>query len=193
MARSFGNSPYARRATFGGGWPQAAASSAGIRIFLVSIQRPELPFANRAFEPMRVMRVQPGDPIEMSVSDAVVGPLPMLTAASPPTSEVSDEKPLLPRAVRGEILRDEYGRLYEKIGQRIRHLHQVASGPRGEIVDLIPATESAQRDVFESASSAPAADYSRSAAAPVAMHESPVQPARKLFPDPGQWCVVGFA
>ena len=42
------------------------------------------------------------------------------------------------RAVRGEILSDESGRLYEKLGRQIRPIHQLASSQFGEAIDLVP-------------------------------------------------------
>ena len=49
------------------------------------------------------------------------------------------------RAVRGEILSDESGRLYEKLGRQIRPIHQLASGQFGEAIDLVPTAPATTR------------------------------------------------
>src|SRR5262249_58172094 len=41
-----------------------------------------------------------------------------------------------PRLVQGEILSDDDGRYYEKIGRHIRPLQRLFSGPRGEVLEL---------------------------------------------------------
>src|SRR5262249_33052534 len=43
---------------------------------------------------------------------------------------------LRPRLVQGEILSDDDGRLFEKVGHRIRPLQRLFSGPRGEVLEL---------------------------------------------------------
>ncbi len=48
---------------------------------------------------------------------------------------------LMPREVTGEILRDAGGRLYERIGDHVRPVHQLFTGARGEMVDLTPVRE----------------------------------------------------
>ncbi len=45
---------------------------------------------------------------------------------------------LQPRLVRGDILSDSAGRLYERCGPQIKPLHRLASGPRGEVLELLP-------------------------------------------------------
>jgi len=55
----------------------------------------------------------------------------------PPLWQMEDGTPLQPRLVRGEILSDSAGQLYEKIGRQVRSLKRVVSGPRGEILELV--------------------------------------------------------
>ena len=38
----------------------------------------------------------------------------------------------------GEILRDAGGRLYEKLGDTVRPVSQLFTGPHGEMIDLAP-------------------------------------------------------
>ena len=40
------------------------------------------------------------------------------------------------RTVQGEILCDEAGRFYEKIGHVVRPLHHLVAGPRGTLIDV---------------------------------------------------------
>jgi hypothetical protein len=116
------------------------------------------------------------------------------------------------RSVRGEILSDESGRLYEKLGRQIRPLHQLASGPFGEVIDLVPAPQAGLRgyvsapqpQVVESHQETSNASVDETAAVTEATANSkfvPVQePAkqagsvshRKLFADPGQWRVLAW-
>jgi hypothetical protein len=42
------------------------------------------------------------------------------------------------RVVHGEVLVDEGGKLFEKVGRRIRPIHQLASGAHGELIELVP-------------------------------------------------------
>jgi hypothetical protein len=42
------------------------------------------------------------------------------------------------RRLRGEILCDGAGRLYERIGHYVQPVHQLVSGPHGEVLDLAP-------------------------------------------------------
>ena len=118
------------------------------------------------------------------------------------------------RAVRGEILSDESGRLYEKLGRQIRPIHQLASGQFGEVIDLVPAAPAATRMLSPSPSQG-TAERSASATAGslreanenassgksgfVPLKEPQPQPQqatspghRKLFADPGHWRVVWF-
>ncbi len=211
MARSFGPHVYSRRpfnnaASFGDG-----PAGGRIRIFLVAIQRPALSPTSPAgapFEPMRVMRVGPGDALGMRDPEGVIGPLPVLKAAASGPREFADEAPVRPRAVRGEILRDERGCLYEKLGHSLRQLHRIVSGPHGEVIDLVPAIgpredgvvaepaidEGGRRDARSSDTTAiptkAAGNAGQQTAGPERAH--PGSLSRKLFPDPGQWCVVRF-
>ena len=101
--------------------------------------------------------------------------------------------PLQQRAVRGEILSDEGGRLYEKLGRQIRPLHQLASGPCGEVIDLVPASETT-KPAGDSQTGVAKDETATSQFVPVA--EAPKQTSavshRKLFADPGQWRVLSW-
>jgi hypothetical protein len=54
-----------------------------------------------------------------------------------PPAELSGPRPSpRPRLVQGEILSDESGQLYEKVGQHLRPLQRLFSGPQGEILEF---------------------------------------------------------
>lgn len=57
----------------------------------------------------------------------------------PPASD--EQTALKPRLVHGDILTDSNGQLYEKFGRQVRPLQRVVSGPRGEILELVPSRE----------------------------------------------------
>jgi hypothetical protein len=116
-------------------------------------------------------------------------------------------RPFHQRAIRGEILSDDTGRLYEKLGRQIRPLHQLASGPFGEVIDLLPAQQPGPGQapppfVDSSEIKTPpvekkeTADVNKEAAnskfVPVQERakQSNIVSYRKLFADPGQWRVL---
>lgn len=88
------------------------------------------------------------------------------------------------RPVQGEILRGEDGTLYERFGHRIRPLNALASGPRGEVLEI------AASPVVK-----PADDSRRNPKGDGAVvSETPPDPEntaiRPLFAAPGHWRVV---
>jgi hypothetical protein len=96
------------------------------------------------------------------------------------------------RPVHGELLCDEAGRLYERIGRRIRPLHQVLSGPGGQILDVVPMKERPEPPVLEYRRFSQNGTDSPSESAPPTTIPGPVgEPSyRKLVADPGLWRVV---
>jgi hypothetical protein len=182
-----------------------------ILVFLVAIQRPLPPptlHRGNPLQRMDVMLLEKGQPAAFDPSDLVIGPLPEAVPPMPPTLPTSGRMPLYQRRVQGEILCDETGRLYERIGRQLRSLHRLASGPHGEVLDLAPAVQArpqphspvAERpmghDEQASAGQPPVDGHNQEE--PKAPHSSkmvsrptagPAAPApyRKLFPDPGHW------
>src|SRR5262249_57163331 len=79
-----------------------------------------------------------------------------------------------PRVVQGEILSDDDGRYYEKIGRHIRPLQRLFSGPRGEVLEL-PSEARAEAGDEQPAPSpqAPDADASKTEAQPKPRLEAP--------------------
>ncbi len=118
-----------------------------------------------------------------------------------------------PRLVRGDILSDSTGQLYERFGRHVRPLQRVVSGPRGEILELVPGLRTntaaerhdpnASRHYADSLAGAPPEPPVKSASAAstdsTAAHAEesatvayqsappqPVSPPRGLRPDPRQ-------
>lgn len=169
------------------------------------------PIVNRRsiFQPMRVIVVNQGSPgwpggsarPEAQMRELPARLLPQALSIPNQASKLSH------RTVRGEILSDERGQLYEKLGRQIRPLHQLASGPSGEVIDLIPTCQSNTQGTAErnSVASIEKAAQQTSEVEPTANANSDkpaiqsmkqiAQPGlfggyRKLFADPGQWRVI---
>jgi hypothetical protein len=116
------------------------------------------------------------------------------------------------RIVQGEILSDESGRLFEKVGTRIRPVHQLASGPAGELIEMIPTERSNVRVLSQPARVFDANELSTVTTdkqeLTTASRESVLKKFvpfhavkngeenpghRKLFTEPGQWRVVTWS
>jgi hypothetical protein len=160
---------------------------------------------------MRVVVVPPNSPSEFDSSELLPGVFQQQLPAMPPARPMARDKRVQLRLVRGEILRGQEGRLYEKIGEQIRPLHKLVSGSRGQVLELVPSQQplseiSAPPDNEQPAESSKAkhGNFSQSGqqhrqnatvnqAGPVAQPptEKPKPaPYRKLFPDPGQERVI---
>ncbi|MBZ5701865.1 MAG: hypothetical protein LAN84_08455 [Acidobacteriia bacterium] len=105
--------------------------------------------------------------------------------------------------VRGEIVRDAAGRLFEAAGQRLRPLERLVRGPRGEFLELLPAPQppaSSTEEVFDAefvdqpqqhrnereGHPASAADVKPEQGLP------PAAACRRIFADPGLPRLVRF-
>src|SRR5262249_56189058 len=112
-------------------------------------------------ERLRVWLCGPGEEIEFDPLNTMAG----MTAGAPP--QLLPQMPatntglaLRPRLVQGEILSDDDGRLYEKVGRRIRPLQRLFSGRRGEVLEL-PAEALTEHLVTEQTPQAAAAEASK--------------------------------
>ena len=162
-------------------------------------------------QPMRVVVVDPSLLARAQPNEEAAGRPFLLPRALPPAQETSNTavSQFRQRAVRGEILSDEQGRLYEKLGRQIRPINQLASGPFGEVIDLVPVAQQAQRtsvSTVENPATASEQSKTDTQEKSFAVTESgktkidkedhlASQHAggigyRKLFADPGQWRVV---
>ena len=189
------------------------------QLLLLAIERalaPPLVHRRNLFQPMRIVVVDPTLLAQSMAGGEVQFESPqLLPRALPAPMGSANPGPLQRRAVRGEILSDESGRLYEKLGRQIRPIHQLASGQFGEVIDLVPTTSTATRITPRTAgrssveppvkSTAGAVqevdagknvDSTKSEFVPLQQSQLQQQPVaashRKLFADPGHWRVLWF-
>ncbi|HEU0178990.1 MAG TPA: hypothetical protein VFV58_32395 [Blastocatellia bacterium] len=154
------------------------AGNDSVRVVLVAIHRNPLPAAFLGSHPLQRLQVllsAPGEEIEVNPMDT----LSRMTAGAPP--QLLPQMPatngglaLRPRLVQGEILSDDDGRLYEKIGRHIRPLQRLFSGPRGEVLEL-PVEAQTERRVAEPSPQAPAAGPSNQEAQAKIRAEAPAE------------------
>jgi hypothetical protein len=163
------------------------------RILLLALERalePPIVHSHSTLQPMRIIVVNAALPRRVRAGEHGGVEMPrLLPRALPAVVGFSNEPARLSRrAVRGEILSDEHGRLYEKLGRHIRPIHQLASGPAGEVLDLLP---NAKADLPAAASTQPHGPAStQTPGQQQAQEQIKLVSHRKLFADPGQWRVV---
>jgi hypothetical protein len=161
-------------------------------MFFVAIQREQSPpvcFGRSRLERMRVIAVQPRDLDPNTFNDEAVEPA---FEVLPRLSALPHHRTLQPRLVNGEILRGENDEFYERIGNRIRRLRNLASGPGGEILDVAAAVKPVQPQRARTVETPqPTPENAPQDAQPQAS-APPDGAFRKLLPDPGQWCIVPF-
>jgi hypothetical protein len=213
MAHPFGNPSFSRNAYSGAA--EYEGSLGRSRVFLVAIHGGLFTPPTHERNPMQHMRVvvlPPNQASEFESSDLLPGAFRHALPPMPPALPMPQEKRHQLRPVEGEILRGRQGRLYEKIGEQIRPLHKLVSGSRGQVFELVPPEEPTPEITVQADSNDPPQDYARPqhgnfprssrqrkengelnhdgpVAQPVAQNPKPV-PYRKLFPDPGQRCVI---
>jgi hypothetical protein len=214
MAHPFGNPSFSRNAYSGAA--EYEASLGRSRVFLVAIHgglfTPPTPEPN-PMQRMRVVVLAPNQANEFETTDLLPGVFRhALPPMPPPALPMPQEKRHQLRPVRGEILRGRQGRLYEKSGEQIRPLHKLVSGSRGQVFEVVPPEEPTPEITVQADSNDPPQEYARPqhgnfprssrqrkengelnhagpVTQPVAQNPKPV-PYRKLFPDPGQRCVI---
>jgi hypothetical protein len=149
------------------------------RIVMVTVSREQGAAVRCGTHVLQRMRAIPIDPPAASAMLAAppVPParlLPRMRAADTEAGGLASS-----RTVRGEILCDEAGRFYEKIGHVVRPLHHLASGPRGTVIDVA-------READEAPPGWPAEDDARE------VGTAPAQPCRALYPAFGRRTLVAF-
>ena len=187
-------------------------------LLLLAIERalaPPVVHRRTVFQPMRIVVIDPALLSQAIPDDEAQFDMPkVLPRALPPVADVPNFRAAQfhQRAVRGEILSDESGRLYERLGQQIRPIHRLASSQFGEAVDLVPnppvptrmippapgprAVRASVKTRAQSGSEEAATekgDSGKSEFVPLGQTQTPQTAAvshRKLFADPGQWRVV---
>jgi len=202
--------------------PEAFSQGLANHVFLIAIrgdQQTSILHRGNPLHPMQVVLMGPGDVPPFAGREAAIGPLPALPSPQRLMRMAHPSASLMPREVTGEILRDARGRLYEKIGDQVRPVHQLFTGARGEMVDLTPvrevirengasntpshgqaqaSTESGEPSVEDADGDFGNDDYeiapgatSRSAQA---VAQRPFRElARRLAPEPGLWRLVRYA
>lgn len=190
------------------------------QLLLLGIERalaPPIVHLRNTLQPMRVVIVGSGlasSNISMDEGDAdfefgLPHALPQ-TAAMPAVAQSQFHQ----RVVHGEVLVDEEGKLYERVGRRIRPVHQLASGSHGELIELVPIVHPnlrllgpstspkivEQHDSVEAVTVAPGKSHADQSATahrfiPLQASEQTAKECgyRKLFADPGQWRIVSWA
>jgi hypothetical protein len=198
-----------------GGFAISASSrAAGLNQLLLAIGRavsPPVIHMRSTFQPMRVIVVEPDlvSTIDRAAQWGCETPQLLPHALHPGQNLTQNGSAWRQRIVQGEILSDESGRLYEKLGRHIRPVHQLASGRAGELIEMIPAERNNLRVISPPTGVVDATDRS------ITTHEKqeptagtrdplpkkfvPIRKSetgadnpghRKLFTDPGQWRVV---
>jgi hypothetical protein len=213
MAHPFSNPSFSRNAYSGAA--EYEGSLGRSRVFLVAIHGGLFTPPTHERNPMQHMRVvvlPPNQASEFESSDLLPGAFRHALPPMPPALPMPQEKRHQLRPVEGEILRGRQGRLYEKIGEQIRPLHKLVSGSRGQVFEVVPPEEPTPEITVQADSNDPPQEYARPqhgnfprssrqrkengelnhagpVTQPVAQNPKPV-PYRKLFPDPGQRCVI---
>jgi hypothetical protein len=211
MASPFGSAGFS-----GNPYPGEGSHNFGrSRVFLVAIHGGMLPPFLHESNPMqrlRVLLLPPNQPSEFDSSDLLPGVFRQALPPMPPSLPARRDERVQPRPVRGEILRDQEGRLYEKIGEQIRPLQKLVSGPRGQVIELVPSRERMSEISVPAESEEPSLDSKKNQdgnparssqqqrqnrksvqTGPIAQPgaENPKPAAyRKFFADPGQRRVV---
>ncbi len=163
------------------------------QLLLLAIERavaPPVVHQRGVFQPMRIVVVGQGSLAQTRDDDLTVELPQVLPRALPPPNRGAFHH----RQVRGEILSDEAGRLYEKVGRQIRPIQQLASGRFGEVIDIVPNAPTipppvGPQPVAGRGNHQPQASENNPKVEKSAAETAPVS-HRKLFADPGQWRVV---
>lgn len=112
------------------------------RVILVAVNSDMMPpifHQETVLQRMRVVSVPPDQADDLEPANLLPGafkrPLPPMPRPQPPALQRA-------RLVRGEILHDNQGRMYERTGNNIRPLHRLVSGAQGEVLELFPGAAS---------------------------------------------------
>jgi hypothetical protein len=212
MAYPFGSPSLSRNPYSGAAEFEGSHNFGGNRVFLVAIRGglPSVPHERNSMQRMRVVVLPANQPGEFDSSELLPGVFRRPFPPMPPALPLAREERARP--VRGEILRDQEGRLYEKIGEQIRPLNKLVSGSGGQVLELVRSRRPIAETHAPVEKNAPPVDSQKAQggnafggglerkrngefdrAGPVTRPpgETP-KPAfhRKLFPDPGQGRVI---
>src|SRR5262245_53199958 len=155
-----------------------------VRVLLVTIHHGPQPAAFLGSHPLQRLRVllaAPGEEVDLGQLGAMMQLTAGATRRLLPQLPAAGAAGSRPRLVQGEILSDDDGRFYEKIGHHIRPLQHLFSGPRGEVLELpLEARAEAQSEQRAQSPRAPEAGASKTEAQPKPRMETP--PQRPLPP-----------
>jgi hypothetical protein len=115
------------------------ADDDSVRVLLVAIHHALQPAAFLGSHPLQRLQVllaAPGEEVDLEPLSAIARATAGAARRLLPQLPVASAAGARPRLVQGEILSDDDGRLYEKVGRRIRPLQRLFSGPRGEVLEL---------------------------------------------------------
>src|SRR5437762_2873273 len=182
-----------RAANFG---PEAFAPGLTHHVFLIAIRgepAPSILHRGNTLQPMQVVLTRADDVPPFAAMEAAIGPLPALPAPHRLMRAPNAPATLIPREITGEILCDGSGKLYEKVGDYVRTVNQLFTGPRGEMIDLAPIRDFTPEPADNSAPTTEG--DGNSPPRPDEKHEErPLRElARRLVPEPGLWRLVRFA
>ncbi|HEY0763754.1 MAG TPA: hypothetical protein VGD61_15380 [Pyrinomonadaceae bacterium] len=197
---------------------QLNTGSVGLNPLLVlAIERalsPPIMHRRSSLQPMRVIVVEPGFPsAHDGLDQAGFDVSRILLQAVTQAAGMSGlgQSNFEQRTVRGEILSDENGQLYEKLGSHVRLIQQLASSPYGDVIELVPTGQRHLRMIapvtepkFVESNEPGKSGHARKESVInldrqrfVPFGHSQEKPGalghRKLFPDPGQWRVVRWS
>jgi hypothetical protein len=163
---SFGESQRREPSSRGGAMFAPGVIDPPVRVVLIAIRhdpRPPVFHGRHLLQRLQALLAMPGDQEELNPQSLHAGfafqsqaeafeetPLlpPRVLPPLPLPSAPGEQTALQPRLVRGDILSDSAGRLYERFGRQVRPLQRVVSGPRGEVLELVSgprATPTANR------------------------------------------------
>jgi hypothetical protein len=171
------------------------ADDDSVRVLLVAIHHALQPAAFLGSHPLQRLQVllaAPGEEVDLEPLNAIARATAGAARRLLPQLPVASAAGARPRLVQGEILSDDDGRLYEKVGRRIRPLQRLFSGPRGEVLELpteaqAEARVEAQAEQRAPSPQAPDADASNNetqaktrSEAPPQRPQAPQRPFRRL-------------
>src|SRR5262245_58284870 len=121
MAYPFGSPSVSRNPYSGAAEFEGSRNFGRNRVFLVAIHGgllPPIPHERNPMQRVRVVVMPANQPSEFDSSDLLPSVFRQQLPAMPPALPMARDERVQPRPVRGEILRGQEGRLYEKIGEQ---------------------------------------------------------------------------
>jgi hypothetical protein len=160
------------------------AGNNSVRVVLVAIHHAPQPAAFLGSHPLQRLQVllaAPGEEVDLNPLSAMERATAGATRRLLPQLPAASSAGARPRLVQGEILSDDDGRFYEKMGHRIRPLQRLFSGPHGEVLELPSEAQAEQRapspQGLDAEASKPEAQTKARVEAPAELRQSPQHPS----------------